>query len=283
MIITDKNKKYPKRLLEIKEHPKKLYVEGNIDLLNKNEIVAIVGTRKCTEYGKEQAKRFSNFLAKKDVCIISGLARGIDSIAHYYAKSEKGKTIAVIASGFNNIYPKENEKLFKEIIDEGGCVISEYEPNTEVNMLNFPKRNRIISGLAKITLVVEARYRSGSTITARCAVKQGRELLCIPGNIDKLSSYGTNKLISEGLAKIVISPQEIIEELNISEEGKITDIQLEDRYKEIYNQINDIPISNNEIARRIKKEISEINEILFMLEVDGFIKGLPGDKYVREY
>ena len=197
IVIDSNSKKYPQRLKEISSYPKKLYAVGNIELLNKASI-SIVGSRDADEYGIEQAKRFAAYLSQKGICIVSGLARGIDSISHIYSKNEIGKTIAVIASGFNHIYPPENKKLFYEIIDEGWLIISEWEPNVEIDMSRFPKRNRIISGISLGTLLVESAYKSGSNITANYAIKQKRELFCIPGNIDSKKSYGPNLFILHG-------------------------------------------------------------------------------------
>ncbi len=240
-------------------------------------IVAIVGSRNCSDYGKKQAERFAKALSKKGVCIISGLARGVDSIAHYNSCNEEGKTIAVLACGINNIYPTENIQLAKNIIDSGGMILSEYEPDEEVLMSRFPKRNRIISGLADFVLVIEARYRSGSTITARTGMRQGKEVGCIPGDIDKKSSYGNNKLIQEG-ANLILSVQDILMFLGIDESER--KIELEGKYKAVYEMIGTIPKSADEISRIVGLSVQEVNEILFMLEVDNFIQSLPGDKYV---
>lgn len=162
--ITDT--KYPKRLLDIKNPPKQLYVKGNVELLN-NDSLAIVGSRKCTSYGIKYAKEFASKISKNNITIVSGLAIGIDAVAHDFSKNFKGKTIAVVGCGLDKIYPEENTELFKQILENEGCIISEYPPDEEVNMKNFPKRNRIISGISKGILVVEATFRSGSTITAR--------------------------------------------------------------------------------------------------------------------
>ncbi len=275
-IIKSTQKNYSEKLLKIKNYPKKLYVEGSLELFDK-PIVAIVGSRDCSEYGKEQAKRFSQELSKKGICIISGLARGIDTIAHINSIENEGKTIAVLASGFKNIYPPENKILVEKIVNSGGAVISEFQPDEEIDMSKFPRRNRIISGLADAILVVEAKYRSGSTITARYGFSQNKEVFCIPGNISEKNSYGTNKLIQEG-ASLVISPKDILNSLNYDECDE--KINIDGKYKEIYENIGTIPVSVNEISRRANKTIQETNEILFMLEVDGFIKSLPGDKYV---
>ena len=158
--------KYPKRLLEIKNPPKQLYVEGNEKLLN-NDSLAIVGSRNCTSYGIKYAKEFASEISKNNITIVSGLAIGIDSVAHAFSKDSNGKTIAVMGCGLDKIFPKENKELFNQILENNGCIISEYPPNTEINTKNFPKRNRIISGISLGVLVIEAAYRSGSTITAR--------------------------------------------------------------------------------------------------------------------
>lgn len=175
---------YPKQLLKIKDYPKTLYAIGNTTLLNKKNILAIVGSRACTAYGRNVATSFASELSKKDICIISGLAIGIDGASHYGALEHKGKTIAVLGCGLNHIYPKENEWLFHKILLNGGCAISEYPPDVEANMSNFPKRNRIISGISSGVLVVEAHYRSGSAITAKYAKEQGKNVYAIPSNID---------------------------------------------------------------------------------------------------
>ena len=270
------NETYPKRLKEIQNPPKELYVIGDESLLYKMSI-AIVGSRDCDEYGREQTKRFASFLAQKNICIVSGLARGVDSIAHFYSKDKEGKTIAVLASGFKHIYPPENKILFNEILDDGGCIISEWPPETEIDMHRFPKRNRIISGLSVGTLVVESKYRSGTNITAHNAMKQNREVFCIPGNIDSIQSYGANRLIAEG-ACLVTSPQDIVDILEI--EGNIIENRkIKTEYKDTYELMGTIPITANEISRKIGKKISKVNEILLMLELDGFIEQPVSGKY----
>lgn len=165
-IIKITDSKYPKRLLDIKNPPKQLYVEGNDKLLN-NHSIAIVGSRKCTGYGIKYAKEFASEISKNNITIVSGLAIGIDTIAHEFSKNSIGRTIAVVGCGLDHIYPKENEELFKQILENDGCIISEHPNSTKVDTKNFPKRNRIISGISMGVLVIEAAYKSGSTITAR--------------------------------------------------------------------------------------------------------------------
>lgn len=268
---------YPKRLKEIKNPPNEIYLLGDESVLEKTAI-AIVGSRNCNNYGKTQTQRFASYLSEKNICIVSGLARGIDSIAHFYSKNKIGKTIAVIASGFNRIYPPENKKLLDEIINDGGCCISEWPPDTEIDMHRFPMRNRIISGISVGTLVVQAKYRSGSNITANYAIKQKREVFCIPGDITSPGSYGPNKLISEG-ANLVTSPEDIIQLIHYSEYNE-TENKVKPEYQEIYELIGTIPISANEISRMTKRNISEINEILLMLEIDNYIEQNNNGKYI---
>lgn len=211
------------------------------------------------------------------ICIISGLALGIDTIAHINSMNEDGKTIAVVASGLNKIFPPENQVVAEKIIQNDGLILSEWEPDEEIDMTRIPKRNRIISGLADVILVIEAKYRSGSTITARYGFKQRKEVACIPGNINQKNSYGTNKLLQEG-ANLVMSTQDILDLLGDDE--KIAP-QIDGKCKEVYDNLCAIPQTADEIAKRVNKRISEVNEILFMLEVDGFAESLPGDKYIR--
>lgn len=206
------DKRYPKRLLEINNFPIELYVLGNIELLNSEYTVGIVGARKCTDYGRRVSKEFAKEISEKEICVVSGMALGIDSIAHDNALKKDGKTIAVLGSGFNYIYPKENEWLFYKILESGGCVISEYPPNIQADKRNFPLRNRIVSGLSDALLVVEAAYISGSSITAKYARLQGKKLYAIPNNIYANTGMGTNALIQKG-AILVTKPEQIIDEI----------------------------------------------------------------------
>lgn len=276
-VIKCEDSSYPKRLLQIKDYPKELYVMGNIDLLNKDSI-AIVGARDCNIYGIEQTKRFASFLSQNDICIVSGLAKGIDSIAHQYSMDKMGKTIAVIASGFNNIYPKENKALFDKILENGGLIVSEWEPDYKIFMRNFPRRNRIISGITMATLVVQSKYRSGSNITAHNAFKQNREVFCIPGNIDESRSIGSNNLIREG-ACVVLSPKDIIENLEYNNLIEKRNIKIMPEFKEVYEYMSNEFLSVNEIARKSKLSNKEVEKKLLMLEMDGFIERTDNDTY----
>ena len=188
---------YPEKLRNIYAPPKMLYVLGNEKLLQQKSI-AIVGCRDCTKYGIENAYKFGYELATSNICVISGLAKGIDAYAHLGAVRAKGKTIAVLGSGLDVIYPPENAELYKEIIMNNGAIITEYPLGSKPEKYHFPERNRIISGLSDGVLVIEAKKKSGTMITVDFALEQGREVYAIPGNISSESSYGTNELIKEG-------------------------------------------------------------------------------------
>ena len=185
-------------------------------------------------------------------------------------------------SGFNNIYPKENKELFNRILENDGLVITEYPPDTKVDLSKFPFRNRIISGLSAGTLVVEARHRSGSTVTARYAKKQGKKVFSIPSNIDIKTGIGTNRLIQEG-AKLIMCVQDILEEFNIFEETEdnLQDIAVENEFLDIYNVISFMPININNICKKSNLSISEVTQKLLIMEIKGYVKSMPGNEYVR--
>ncbi len=216
-LISIKDKKYPKLLKEIYDPPISLYAKGNNNILNEKAI-AIVGCREASNYGKNATQYFAFHLAQKGIHIISGLAKGIDSYAHIGAicrkekeneKEERvGKTIAVVGNGLDMIYPKENEVLAKKIIEQGGVILSEYPLGTKPKKMNFPARNRIISGMSNGVLVVEAKEKSGTLITVDFALEQGRDVFVVPGNINSINSVGTNQLIQQG-AKLVTNYHEI--------------------------------------------------------------------------
>lgn len=210
-IITIKDKEYPDKLKVIYDPPIVLYIKGNKNILNEKS-VAIVGCRLCTKYGENIAKKLSYNLSFNNINVISGLAKGIDSFAHKGSLSANGKTIAVVGCGLDRVYPEENRTLFNEIIKRHGAIISEYIIGTKPVAKNFPKRNRIISGLSNGVVVVEAREKSGTLITVDFALEQGKTIYAVPGNIDNPNAYGTNELIKQG-AKVVNSVQDILEEL----------------------------------------------------------------------
>ena len=208
-IITYQDDPYPAKLMNIYDRPPFLYVRGN---LNKDDInIAIVGSRQASTYGKYTTEKISRELALKGLTIVSGMARGIDSVAHRGALTAHGRTIAVLGSGLDVIYPPENKILFADII-QNGAVISEFPLGTPPRSANFPTRNRIISGMSYGVVIVEAGEKSGSLITARLALEQGREVFAVPGSIDAAGSRGTNKLIKQG-AKLIENTDDIMEEI----------------------------------------------------------------------
>ena len=280
-LIKNSDKEFPQELLSIKDPPKELYIIGNKKLLNKKSI-AIVGTRNCTKYGAECAKKIAKNISKKEICIISGMALGIDTFAHSEAIKQNGNTIAVLGGGFDYIYPEENIELFNKIIENNGLVISEYPQKTKAILSKFPYRNRIISGLSMGVLVVEATLgRSGSLVTARYAKEQNKKIFSIPGNINLKTSKGTNWLIKEG-AKLVTCAEDILTEFNIKTESiEATEIQIEPEYIELYNQITYMPVNINIITKKCKTNISKISQQLLMMELKGYIKSMPGNEYVR--
>ena len=236
------NPTYPDMLKKIPSAPKKIYAIGNISLLNEKSI-SIVGSRNSSEYGRKITKSITKDLVQSGIVIVSGMANGIDSVAHKTCLEYGGKTIAVLGSGFRHIFPKENEELFHQIIENDGLVISEYPIDTPVQMKNFPKRNRIISGLSIGLLVIEAAYRSGTSITAKYAKIQERKVFCIPNSIGSKNSYGTINLIQNG-AILVRNAQDILKVLGmecLKESNTVKFKQLElldEESKEIFNCIN---------------------------------------------
>ncbi len=211
-VINSDDKDFPQKLLNIKQVPESLYCIGNTDLLQMTA-VAVVGARKCSEYGRQVALKIGKLLAQNGLVTVSGMADGIDGYAHQGALMAGGKTIAVLGSGVDVCYPHVNRSLYKKICSEG-LVVSEFKPGTEPLPYRFPMRNRIISGLAEVVVVVEAKSGSGSLITAVYAAEQGRDVIAVPGNISSPMSLGCNKLIADGAA-IMTSPDDILRMINI--------------------------------------------------------------------
>lgn len=285
--ITIKDKKYPKQLKGIKNPPKQLYLEGNVELLNEN-IISIIGSRNCTTNGIKLAKKFAAELAMQGLVVASGMAKGIDTAVHIGTMEVDGKTIAVLGNGFNHIFPEENIELYKNIIKRGGLIVSEYPPETKASSNLFLERNRIVSGLSIGTLVVEAAYRSGTSVTAKLAKNQGRKVFVLPHEIGDKYGVGTNNLIKKG-AILVTSTKDIIDKYNflkfldfkyIETEQKIKqnlELKIKDKAgREVYILIKNGIKEVNEIAKKSNKSISEITNILLMLELDGVIKKIAG-------
>jgi DNA processing protein len=275
--IEDKN--YPKLLKEIKDPPKVLYFRGEIKSEENN--FAIVGTRRCSDYGKQIALEIAGDLAQAGLTIVSGLAPGIDTLAHQ-ATVERGKrTIAVLGTGIDkkSIYPQTNLRLAEKIIEKGGCIMSEYPPGTSGARFTFPQRNRIVSGMSLGVLVVEAKEKSGSLITADLARKQGKKLFAIPGPVHSPNSWGPNYLIKKGYAKLVDGANDILKELgfeNISEKETAGDNLEENLILEVLKQesqdVNKIIIKTNLPASRVAGTLA-------ILEIKGKVRNLGGNAY----
>lgn len=280
--INDEN--YPKSLKEIKNPPKTLYYKGEI--LPKEDCLAIVGTRKYSFYGKQIALEIASNLAEAGLTIVSGLAPGIDTFAHT-ATVEKGKrTIAVLGTGVDekSIYPKENIRLSEKIIESGGLIISEYPPGTKGAKFTFPQRNRIISGLSLGTLVIEAKEKSGSLITANDAFKQKRKVFAVPGSIYSLNSKGTNLLIKQG-AKLTTNANDILKELNLKKETMQKNIITGESKEEnlILATLNKNSSHIDKIIRETGLPAAKIAGLLAILEIKGKVINLGGNIYALKH
>ncbi len=287
-IITYQDDFYPAKLVNIYDRPPFIYVRGN---LNKDDInIAIVGSRLASTYGKYTTERISRELALKGLTIVSGMARGIDSVAHRGALTAHGRTIAVLGSGLDIIYPPENKKLFAEII-ENGAVISEFPPGTPPRSVNFPTRNRIISGMSYGVLIVEAGEKSGSLITARLALEQGREVFAVPGSIDSAGSRGTNKLIKQG-AKLIENADDILEEIlpqierpiSLKPTSTLSDEKTVNEYADTFNDVDQKIIDSlsgsrvhiDDLISSTSLSSADILSALTTLELKGIVQQHPG-------
>jgi DNA processing protein len=285
-LLTFRDEAYPENLKSIYDPPPFLFTRGKIKKEDKNAI-AVVGCRAASSYGRQITEKIGRELAKRGITIISGLARGIDSIGHLSALKENGRTIAVFGSGLDVIYPPENKKLVERIV-QNGAIISEFLLGTKPEAPNFPRRNRLISGLSLGVVIVEAGSKSGALLTAQFALEQNREVFAIPGNIGAKNSEGTNQLIKQG-AKLVTSVEDILEELKImttvgqKEESQTEkDLsQLSEMEKNIYNLIMNEPYHIDKIAQETNLTTSCALSTLLSLELKGFIKQLSGKMFVR--
>lgn len=290
-ILTLADPAYPPSLLEIADPPTLLYVRGRIDLLNQPAL-AIVGSRNATPQGESNARAFAAALAAEGLGIVSGLALGIDAAAHRGALDSKGNTIAVIGTGADRLYPARNQALALEIA-ERGAIISEFPLGTPAAGANFPRRNRIISGLARGVLVIEAAVESGSLITARLAGEQGREVFAIPGSIHSPQARGCHRLIRQG-AKLVETAQDVLDELGEfrpairamtppteNRGSSAATIQEGDIAMQVLSRTGFDPVTFDELSGRTGLTAEALSVILLQLELDGRIAGLPGGRYQR--
>ncbi len=279
-IITIYNEKYPALLKEIDSPPLCLYCKGNLQLLNTTAI-SVVGTRKPTDYGTVVTKQFVKELANCGVTIVSGMAVGIDTIAHKTALEENGNTIAVLAGGLNHIYPSINIGLSRKIA-ENNLLITETSPDISAQNYYFPLRNRIIAGISKGVLVPEAGEKSGSLITINYAIDYNREIFAVPGKINSPMSEGVNKIINDFPPSFTISPEKILDFLQIKKENlKNSSVQLDLNEQIILNYISADKHTFQEIADHTKLPANQLNAILLELEMNGIVTKLANNSYIK--
>lgn len=275
--------RYPARLKEIDDRPPVLYVRGELTPADE-WAVAIVGTRRASVYGRQAAEAFASDLARNRVTVVSGLARGIDALAHRAAMAAGGRTIAVLACGLDLVYPPEHRRLADEIV-EHGAVISDYPLGTQPRSEYFPRRNRILSGISLGVLVVEGDVTSGALITARRALEQNREVFAVPGPIYAPGSRGANKLIQEGEAKLVMQVEDVLEELNLSmveHQREMTEIVPADETESVLLRLlSHEPIHIDEVRRESGLPIATVSSTLAMLELKGLVRQVGQMNYVR--
>jgi len=299
-IVTLKDPSYPKALLNIYDPPPLLYIKGN--LVKEDINVAVIGSRMASTYGKFMTERLSRELALNGVTVVSGMARGVDSAAHTGAIAGGGRTIAVLGSGIDVIYPPENKKLFEKI-SANGAVITEFPFNTPPKGPNFPARNRIISGISFGVVIVEANEKSGSLITARLGLEQGKEIFAVPGSIDSPGSKGTHKLLKDG-AKLVESVDDILEEIlplaviskqdrkpgekrreepegqSAKSSGRPNIDNLRTEEATILKLIGNRPVYIDNIITDSSYQSRKVLSILLSLELNGYIEQLPGKRFI---
>ena len=300
-ILTIHEEAYPERLRQIFDPPPLLWVRGQAALLSQPAI-AVVGTRHPTPYGTGMAEKLSRELAERGLVILSGMARGVDTAAHKGAIAAKKPTIAVWGTGIDVIYPKENKSLAEQIVAGGGAIISELPLGTFPAPQNFPRRNRIISGMSVGVLVVEAAEYSGTRVTARCALEQGREVFAVPGNVTTKNAWGPNLLIKQG-AKLTACWEDIWEELPTgirmeleqsdgfasaatSEASLFEESPVPPAQARVFSVLrHDEPLQMDEILEKLETEMSssEVFTALFELELAGRVRQLPGRNYVRNF
>jgi len=281
-IVTFNSPDYPENLKNIYDPPPFLYVKGSF-IDDDTNSVAVVGSRNASEYGIKVTQEISRNLASLGVTIVSGMARGIDSTAHVAVIQGGGRTVAVLGSGLDVIYPPENRRLFEKIT-ENGAVVSEYPLGTRPNSYNFPPRNRIISRFSLGVLVVEASPKSGSLITAKLALDQGRDVYAVPGNVYSYKAKGTHSLLKSG-AKLVDNAQDIVEELNITvnpiKENKEVIQELSPELLKIYDLFQEEPIHIDNIILKTGLTSGRVSALLLDLELGGILKQLPGKMFTK--
>lgn len=280
-VLTWLDEAYPQRLKEIEQPPPVLYLRGELSTED-DWAVAIVGSRKVTPYGRQVTEQIASFLAANGITVVSGLARGVDAIAHKAALNAGGRTFAVLGSGVDRTYPPENRALAEQIFEQG-AVLSDYAPGTPPEASNFPPRNRIISGLSMAVVVVEAGETSGALITADFAAEQGREIFAVPGNILAPQSKGTNKLIQKG-ALPLLSANDIMQTLNLTRVGQHKAarkaLPADEVEAKLLNAMSDEPQHVDEIRNQTGLPVEKVSATLVMMELKGMVRQVGNMQYV---
>ena len=280
-VLTWEDEVYPSRLKEIDQPPPVLYLRGELTSED-SWAVSVVGTRRVTAYGRQVTEELASYLAQNGVTVVSGLARGVDSIAHQAALKAGGRTLAVMGNGVDRIYPPEHRALAEQIL-ANGALLSDYAPGTPPESANFPPRNRIISGLSLAVVVVEAGETSGALITAQFAVDQGREVFAVPGNILAPQSKGTNRLIQQG-AHPLLSARDVLETLNltrVSEQRLVRKVLPADEVEmKVLDVLAHEPMHVDEIRNQTGLPIERVSATLVMMELKGFVRQVGGMNYV---
>jgi DNA processing protein len=280
-VLTWVDEAYPQRLKEIEQPPPVLYLRGEL-LPDDNWAVAIVGTRRVTSYGRQVTEEIASFLAAHGITVVSGMARGVDAIAHNAALKAGGRTLAVLGSGVDKIYPPENRALAEQIFSQGG-VLSDYAPGTPPESLNFPPRNRIISGLSMAVVVIEAGETSGALITAEFAAEQGREVFAVPGNIFAPQSKGTNKLIQQG-ALPLLSASDIMQALNLTRIGQQKAarkaLPADEVEAKLLTTLGEEPMHVDELRNQTGLPVEKVSATLVMMELKGMVRQVGSMQYV---
>lgn len=279
-IITIRSKDYSDLLREIDSPPILLYCKGDVSLLN-SDCLGVVGTRRATRYGKDVCEKMIRDIASENIVIVSGLADGIDTIAHKSCLDVNGKTIAVLAGGLFNIYPYNNIGLAEKIIEKGGLIITEYKPAEQSLTFHFPIRNRIIAGLSKGVFVVEATEKSGSMHTKNFAIDYNREVFALPARVGDIYSVGCNKIIQNGQARMVLSSKDIIEFFGKNQNNlqSVKAIQLTYDEQMIYDALTGHELHFDEIAKNVNMETKILTTLLMRMELKGLVSKLPNNYY----
>lgn len=280
-VLTWADDDYPERLRHIAQSPPVLYLRGELHP-GDQWAVAVVGTRKPSHYGREVARRIAETLAAAGVTVVSGLARGIDALAHKGALEMGGRTLAVLGSGVDHIYPAEHKGLADKII-AAGALVSDYAPGTRPEAGNFPARNRLISALSQATVIVEAGARSGALITAEFAAEQGREVYAVPGSILSQQSIGPNRLIADG-ARPLLSAEALLEDLNLNVRAAQSSaraiLAVDPAEQLLLDVLSSDPVHVDELSRQTGMQIAQVSSLLAMLELKGLIRQTGGMHYV---